>query len=91
VIPVRFGFTVNAVPTCELPPATIAVTRTEGGTVGPVDESVYVAAADSGSDFRVVDCQYVYNLAASSLGAGRYRIDIAIDDRTVGHAELSLR
>jgi len=46
---------------------------------------------DAGSGFRTSDCQYVYNLAASSLSAGRYRIEIAIDGITVGDAEFSLR
>jgi hypothetical protein len=91
VIPVRFTLTMNGSPTCQLPPATIAVTRTVGSVVGPVDESVYAASADSGSGFRTSDCQYVYNLAASSLSAGRYRIEIAIDGITVGDAEFSLR
>jgi hypothetical protein len=47
--------------------------------------------ADNGASFRVSDCQYIYNLAASSLGAGRYRVEIAIDGRIVGQAEFSLR
>jgi hypothetical protein len=75
VIPVRFTLTVNGAPTCQLPAATIAITRTAGGTIGAVDESVYVAAADQGSNFRVSDCGYVYNLAASSLGTGHYRVE----------------
>ena len=55
-----------------------------------MDESVYVAAADQGPSFRVSGCQYVYNLAASSLGAGHYRVDIAIDGTVVGHADFAL-
>jgi hypothetical protein len=81
----------NGAPTCQLPAATIAITRTAGGTIGAVDESVYVAAADQGSNFRVSDCGYVYNLAASSLGTGHYRVEIAIDGTAVGHAEFSLK
>jgi probable HAF family extracellular repeat protein len=91
VVPVRFALAENGAPTCQLPPATIAITRTAGGTIGPVDESVYVAAADSGSDFRISNCQYVYNLAASVMGPGRYRVDISIGGTIVGHAEFSLR
>jgi probable HAF family extracellular repeat protein len=91
VIPVRFTLTVNGVATCQLPPATIAVTRTAGGVIGAIDESVYDAAADDGSNFRIGDCQYQYNLAASNLGAGHYRVDILIDGQVIGHAEFSLR
>lgn len=91
VIPVRFTLTVNGTPTCQLPPATIAVTRTDGGSLGAVDESLYSAAADEGTDFRIADCQYIYNLSASALGAGHYRVTIAIDGTVVGQAEFSLR
>src|SRR6185369_2671387 len=41
VIPVKFTLTLIGVATCNLPSATIAVTRTAGGTIGPVGESVY--------------------------------------------------
>jgi hypothetical protein len=34
---------------------------------------------------------YKYNLAASSLGTGHYRVDILIAGQAVGHAEFSLR
>jgi hypothetical protein len=91
VIPVRFTLTVNGAATCRLPPATITLTRTWGGTIGPVDESLYAGAADDGPNFRIADCQYVYNLAASSLGSGQYRVAIVIDDIEIGHAEFSLR
>ncbi len=59
--------------------------------VRAIDESVYIASADDGANFRISDCQYIYNLAASSLGVGRYRIEIAIDGRVVGQVEFSLR
>lgn len=91
VIPVRFTIAVNGAPTCQLPEATIVVTRTAGGVIGAIDESVYDAAADMGSNFRISDCQYMYNLAASALGTGHYRVDILIAGQAVGHAEFSLR
>jgi len=70
VIPVKFNLTINNTSTCALPPATISVTRTAGGVIGSVDESIYTMAADSGSSFRIDSsaCQYIYNLGASSLG-----------------------
>src|SRR5262249_40506039 len=76
VVPVKFTLTLNGVATCDLPPATIALTRTSGGTIGTVDESVYVGPADTGSNFRIDSCQYVYNLSANALGVGTYRVDI---------------
>ena len=80
-------------PTCTLPAATISVTRTAGATPGSIDESTYLTAADTGSNFRIdpTACQYVYNLAASSLGVGTYRVDISINGNVVGHAVFVLQ
>jgi hypothetical protein len=91
VIPVKFSLTLNGAATCTLPAATIVVTRTAGGTPGAVDESIYLLAADSGSNFRNSGCQYVYNLAASSLGVGTYRVDIIINGVVVGHGVFALQ
>jgi hypothetical protein len=90
VVPVRFNLTVGGVATCDLPPATIAVTRTAGGVVGQVNESDYSGNADTGSNFRIGSCQYVYNLNARALGAGTYRVDILIDGQVVGSATFGL-
>jgi sugar lactone lactonase YvrE len=90
VVPVKFNLTLNGVATCQLPLATIAVTRTAGGTIGPVDESVYSGSADTGSNFRISSCQYVYNLSASALGVGTYRVDIKIAGTVVGSATFGL-
>ena len=91
VVPVKFTLTLNGVATCALPPATIAVTRTAGGTIGPVGEAIYTGPADNGSNFRIDSCQYVYNLAASALGVGTYRVDIMINSNVVGNATFALR
>jgi len=88
---VKFSLTQDGSPTCFLPPATIALTRTAGGNVGTINESVYIMSADSGSDFRVEDCQYIYNLSASALGAGTYQVDITINGTTVGSATFKLK
>jgi hypothetical protein len=90
VVPVKFNLTQGGVATCDLPPATIAVTRTAGGVIGEVNESVYSGNADSGSNFRIDNCQYAYNLNARALGAGTYRIDILIDVQVVGSAVFGL-
>jgi hypothetical protein len=93
VIPVKFTLTQNNAATCTLPAATIAVTRTAGGTLGSVDEGLYSMAADSGSNFRIdqTACQYVYNLAASALGVGTYGVDIKINGVVVGSAVFALK
>ena len=91
IVPVKFTLTLNGVATCALPPATMAVTRTAGGTTGEIDESVYTGPADNGSNFRIDSCQYIYNLSASALGAGTYRVDIMINSLVVGSATLGLR
>lgn len=93
VIPVKFKLTQYEVPTCTSVPATIAVTRIAGGTLGAIDENTYLTNADTGSDFRIDPsaCQYVYNLAVSSLGVGTYLVDINIDGIAVGHAVFALK
>jgi sugar lactone lactonase YvrE len=91
VIPVKFTLTNDGSSTCTLPPATIAVTRTAGGTIGAIDESVYSGSADTGSNFRIASCQYAYNLSASALGVGTYRVDIKIHGTVVGSGVFGLK
>jgi len=91
VVPVKFTLTQGGAPTCALPPATIAVTRTAGGTTGAIDESVYTGSADTGSNFRIDGCQYVYNLTASALGVGTYQVDIKINAQVVGSGVFQLK
>jgi len=91
VVPVKFTLTQGGVATCALPPATIALTRTAGGTTGAIDESVYSGSADTGSNFRIDSCQYAYNLSASALGVGTYRADIIINGQVVGSGIFQLK
>jgi len=91
VVPVKFTLTQDGVATCALPPATIALTRTAGGTTGQIDESVYTGSADTGSNFRIDNCQYIYNLNSSALGVGTYRVDIKINGQVVGNAAFQLK
>jgi sugar lactone lactonase YvrE len=91
VVPVKFTLTQDGSQTCVLPSATIAVTRTIRGTLGAIDESVYSGSADTGSNFRISSCQYVYNLSASALGVGTYRVDIKIGGVLVGSATFGLQ
>jgi probable HAF family extracellular repeat protein len=93
IVKVKFTLTQYDMPTCTLSPATIAITRAAGGTLVSVDESTYSTRADSGSNFRIdpTACQYVYNLAASRLGIGTYRVDISINGIMIGHAVFALK
>jgi hypothetical protein len=92
VVAVRFALTYGGAATCALPPATIAVTRTGGGVTGNVNESIYTASADTGSNFRISGCQYMYNLNSSAHGVGIYRVDIKIlAGLVVGSATFELR
>ena len=90
VVPVKFNLSQGGVATCDLPLATIAVTRTAGGVIGAVNESLYSGNADTGSNFRIDNCQYVYNLNARALGVGTYRVDILIAGQVVGNAVFGL-
>ena len=51
----------------------------------------YTGSADTGSSFRISNCQYVYNLSASALGVGTYRADIKINGTVVGNAIFQLK
>ena len=89
VVPVKFTLTDNGTATCDLPPATITVTRV-GASSQIVDESTYSSPADTGSSFRISTCQYNYNLAARDIGPGSYRIGIVVDGQQIGSASFAL-
>ena len=91
VVPVKFTLTQNGTPTCALPQATIAVYRTDTAGNEQIDESIYISPADSGSNFRIDNCQYVYNLNSAALGVGTYRVDITINNQVVGSSTFALR
>ena len=91
VIPVKFTLTTNGVPTCTLPAAALSLFRTAGSVISGIDESVYEMSADTGSNFRISGCQYIYNLSAKPLGTGTYRIDISIGSTVVGSAVFALK
>jgi hypothetical protein len=90
VVPVKFTLTVGGSSTCDLPPATVSLFRTSGGTLGGINESNFIIPADSGSNFRVSGCQYVYNLGTSLLGVGTYQVNISIGGVGVGTATFGL-
>ena len=93
VVPIKFTLTFDGVATCQLPPATISLTRIAGAFLGSIDESTYLSSADSGSNFRIdaANCQYVYNLATRSLGPGTYTVNILIDGNIVGNGTFGLK
>lgn len=90
-MPVKFTLTADGSSTCDLPPATISLFRTSGSSPGQVNEGDYLGSADTGPNFRVTDCQYVYNLSVSSLGPGTYEVKITISGMEVGSATFMLR
>ena len=80
-------------PTCALPPATIKITKTSGSDAGSVDEVTSIQPSDNNSQFRIVSCNYIYNLATSSLsGAGVYQVQVVINNVTAtGSATFGLK
>jgi hypothetical protein len=91
VVPVKFALTADGEPTCDLPPATVAVERLAGAGTEPINESLYTGPSDTGSEFRIADCQYHYNLRSSQLGAGTYRVVLLIGSESAGFAVFDLR
>lgn len=83
----------DATPTCDLPLATIQITKTSGSPSGLVNEPLTIQPADNNSQFRILDCKYMYNLDASSLsGAGTYKVEAVINGAPVaGPAIFDLR
>jgi hypothetical protein len=90
VVPVKFTLSVNDATTCQLPAATISLTRASGATPGIVNQSDYLMPSDNGPAFRIDSCQYVYNLGTSTLGAGQYVVQITINGVAVGSAKFGL-
>lgn len=83
VIAVKFSVSFNGAPHCDLPMATIAVTRTVGTTSFLVMED---------SRVRPTGCQYHYNLRAPSVGPGAYRVEIKVNDiGTIGSASFVIK
>ena len=87
----KFTLALNGVATCALPPATIAVTRTNGGTTGPVDELVYTGSADNGSNFRISQLPVHIQLERKRTWSRHYRVDILINGSVVGSAIFQLK
>lgn len=75
--------------TCNLPPATIQISRISSLTTGSVNEPVSIQPHDDNLKFRVVDCKYMYNLATSSLpGTGKYKVEAVINGTPAGGAAV---
>jgi N-acetylneuraminic acid mutarotase len=93
VVPVKFRLAIGGAPTCELPSATISLIRTAGGTLGAINETEFLQPSDIGANFRIdaANCQYIYNLGASSLGLGTYLVQINIGNAVVGSGTFSLK
>jgi hypothetical protein len=83
----------SGVQTCDLPTATIQITKLSGSSTGVVNEPISIQPNDDNSQFRIVDCKYMYNLATSSLsGPGRYQVTAVINGSpAAGPALFDLR
>jgi hypothetical protein len=80
-------------PTCVLPEATIKITKLNPTPDGPVNEEpVQLSLVDNGNKFRVIDCKYQFNQSIPALnGTGTYKVEIQINDNTVGSAQFDLK
>jgi N-acetylneuraminic acid mutarotase len=87
---IKFILAFNGTSTCSLPQAQISVIRVSDSTNSPINESDFNMPSDSGSTFRITDCQYVYNLGTKSLGPGSYRVGISINNFLVGSGTFGL-
>jgi hypothetical protein len=56
----------------------------------PVGESLYSAAADSGSTYRYDTSQYLYNWKTTASG-NYYRIGVSLDDGQTYYVNIGLR
>ena len=90
-IPVKFTLKRDAAATCALPAATITLAQITAGVSSSIPEADFTQPSDSGSNFRVSGCQYMYNLSSGSLGRGTYLIQIWIDGATVGSATIGMQ
>ena len=91
VVPVKFTLSRDGAATCDLPTASLRLSRLGGTTAVVIDEATYLAPADTGSTFRVSDCKYLYNLSVTTLPPGSYRADILIAGTTVGSAAFHVK
>jgi hypothetical protein len=93
VVPVKFNLAKDGKATCDLPPATISLERTAGGTLGSIVEDTFLQSSDNGSNFRIDTkaCQYVYNLGVNTLGPGTYVARITVNALAAGNATFSLK
>lgn len=78
----------GSTPTCDLPPAGIQVSRAVGTATGTVNEITSIQPNDNNAYFRVVDCKYMYNLAAKQLGAGRYEVRAVINSNALDNPAI---
>ena len=79
-------------PTCTLPQATISVIKNGSADSLPVDETLAAQSKDTGGIYRQVDCKYIYNLDASSLGVGMFDVFVNINGTPVdGHGHFGLK
>ena len=78
--------------TCNLPTATISLVKNPGTDNTAIDETLAAQSSDTGGIYRQVDCKYIYNLDASTLGAGTFNVYVNIGGSPVtGFGSFGLR
>jgi hypothetical protein len=70
----------NLTRVCPTVPATIQVSKIGSSAPLTIDELLVANGPDTGTQFRMVDCKYMYNLPGKSLGPGQYQVDAIIND-----------
>ena len=71
--------------------APVWLTPVKGSSMSaPVDESVYSASADSGSDYKFDSGQYHYNWKTGT-GGNYWRIGVTLDDGQTYYVNIGLR
>jgi hypothetical protein len=78
-VPKSGGFT----SVCPTAPATIQVSMVGSSALLTVDETLDNGTADTGTQFRIVDCKYQYNIAGKSLPKGQFKVNVIINGSVV--------
>jgi hypothetical protein len=84
--------------TCNLPPAQLRWSKNDPTPDGGINEAESIQPKDTGDQYRIVDCKYIYNLDVSSLDpnvatrGGTYRVYVRIGgDNIANPATFDLR
>lgn len=74
---------------CPTDSATIRVQAKDISGNFTIDEDPVSTVPDQGTNFRILDCKYMYNLAGKGLGTGTYKVDIFIGGSTTPASQVT--